>query len=824
MATKVEYLRNGIKIQCSTSRYPAPRPKGAWPVPAFNSAESSLISLTLVPLEGTAIGGILVASTGSLPGGSPGISSLVFSPGSPRTSPWTLYHRAYQGSPASLPAPVAIPLTLDANLQFSMMIPTPMPGATHVFWLRRVEGGRTTDFPSATISTPADPTQETLADLQQAAIDLATAANAAMTAASTAQSTADGKIVSFYQATPPGSASEGDLWFDTDDGNKLYTRRSGAWVATQDSGIATAIAAASTAQGTADGKAQIYYQTSAPTGLGSGDQGDLWVDTDNSNKLWAWTGSAWVVAQDWYFSQMVATKALTSGSNLIPNGDSELGALAGTPGAGVWDTFAATGANKGYLQTKYVRRLSCTGSGTLRLLDDNQVRVSPGERYVFKAKWNRQFNSVGTSARLALWFLNSLGQVIDQNGAVGAYEYLSDAYTRDSGTGGVWDDWYPVGPVTAPPNAASLMVEARLTTSSGTVEMWWDDVHLERLSPIPAAGSNTLGLVKVGNGLVMTGESLGVGPTVGTVLSASVVSANGFSGSVANAGTTPAITVTCALGAGVVKSNGTGSLVLATAGVDFLTPSTAVGPQSYFKNLVITTTGTNANVTATADQVILYSGSAYLSTAVNNSLAMTTTGAGGLDTGSVAASTWYSIWVISNGSTTALLASLSATAPTMPSGYTYKARIGWIKTLAASPFYPRAMRQVGRVAKLTINPTNTQPLICGGAAAIGNPTTGPTFVAQTVRGGSSHVPSTAGEIMFLPVMTNATSNCMIIAPTTSYAAWPSNSNPSPLQICTVNSVSMPFSGVQTMTLEADTIQVASQGNGYVYLVGWVDNL
>jgi hypothetical protein len=53
-------------------------------------------------------------------------------------------------------------------------------------------------------------------------------------------------------------------------------------------------------------------------------------------------------------------------------------------------------------------------------------------------------------------------------------------------------------------------------------------------------------------------------------------------------------------------------------------------------------------------------------------------GANGLDTGSVTTS-GYNYFVIYNPTTgtVASLASLSATAPTLPSGYTYKRRIGW---------------------------------------------------------------------------------------------------------------------------------------------------
>ncbi len=54
--------------------------------------------------------------------------------------------------------------------------------------------------------------------------------------------------------------------------------------------------------------------------------------------------------------------------------------------------------------------------------------------------------------------------------------------------------------------------------------------------------------------------------------------------------------------------------------------------------------------------------------------------AGGLDTGTVANTTTYHLWLISNGTTVDALFSTSATSPTMPSGYTLKARIGAVIT------------------------------------------------------------------------------------------------------------------------------------------------
>lgn len=83
----------------------------------------------------------------------------------------------------------------------------------------------------------------------------------------------------------------------------------------------------------------------------------------------------------------------------------------------------------------------------------------------------------------------------------------------------------------------------------------------------------------------------------------------------------------------------------------------------------------------------------------------TVVGANGIDAGALGASTWYSLWVIGNPSTntTAGLISTSATAPTLPSGYTFKARVGWMRTDGSSHFlktlqYDRTARYVAAAA------------------------------------------------------------------------------------------------------------------------------
>ena len=71
---------------------------------------------------------------------------------------------------------------------------------------------------------------------------------------------------------------------------------------------------------------------------------------------------------------------------------------------------------------------------------------------------------------------------------------------------------------------------------------------------------------------------------------------------------------------------------------------------------------------------------------INLTADITASGVNGLDTGSEATSTWYHIWVIYNGTTTASLLSVSATSPTMPSGYTYKKYVGAVYNKADGNF------------------------------------------------------------------------------------------------------------------------------------------
>lgn len=132
----------------------------------------------------------------------------------------------------------------------------------------------------------------------------------ALTDAANAQATADGKIDTFYQTAAP-SGSVGDLWFDTDDGNKQYRHNGTNWVAVQDAGIGQAISDAAGAQATADGKVVTFVGELTPTAEGVG---DLWYKASDKT-LRRWNGSAWAVASPTNVADG-ATVGAPSGTNV----------------------------------------------------------------------------------------------------------------------------------------------------------------------------------------------------------------------------------------------------------------------------------------------------------------------------------------------------------------------------------------------------------------------------------------------------------------------------------------------------------------------------
>lgn len=255
-------------------------------------------------------------------------------------------------------------------------------------------------------------------------------------------------------------------------------------------------------------------------------------------------------------------------------------------------------------------------------------------------------------------------------------------------------------------------------------------------------------------------------------------------------------------------------------------PVTTHAAQSGFRNLALNANGTSAAVTITADELVLSNGSGLLSLArnVNTSVSTAASGVGGLDTGSIAASTWYAVWVISNGSTISGLISLSGTAPVMPAGFNLRALVGWIRTDASVNRFPLNFYQRGRIAQY--RPGGNLPglpQMCAGIQGTG--TAGASSFAYASVSTVAFFPPTATNVR---VSARSTSNQSIAV--TSWNSFGGDGNATnPPQFVnrgtSSNTFASSFPVDLTLTADAPQIFVWSDGtaNG-VYALSWENSL
>ena len=96
----------------------------------------------------------------------------------------------------------------------------------------------------------------------------------------------------FVSDTEPIGALPGDLWIKSSEGNKLYRREGTAWNSYQDQTIPTLNSAVENMVLALSGGSRIFRQNDPPSsGMG---RGDLWFDTDDSNKCYRYT-TTWVL-------------------------------------------------------------------------------------------------------------------------------------------------------------------------------------------------------------------------------------------------------------------------------------------------------------------------------------------------------------------------------------------------------------------------------------------------------------------------------------------------------------------------------------------------
>jgi hypothetical protein len=270
------------------------------------------------------------------------------------------------------------------------------------------------------------------------------------------------------------------------------------------------------------------------------------------------------------------------------------------------------------------------------------------------------------------------------------------------------------------------------------------------------------------------------------------------------------------LGAKAIKKNGSDDLavgdILAGQIVTVIYDGTnfqvmnagAVAPvRDTVRNLVIKNSTSNPTyqIDISADEVILQDayGNPARMLSLSITVDITTSGAGGLDTGSEAASTWYHMWAImKRDGTKSVILSASATTPTLPSGYTHRAYLGAVYNNASGNLV--RMKQQDRRA---VCPVNT--VLSAGTAT--------TWTAVSL---AAIVPATAKKIA--GSVEQSVKNQTLIA---SEVADFENA-----LILEANPGTVPAIGIAPFELAIVTSQTiyyynqVSGGNSFIYISGW----
>lgn len=267
----------------------------------------------------------------------------------------------------------------------------------------------------------------------------------------------------------------------------------------------------------------------------------------------------------------------------------------------------------------------------------------------------------------------------------------------------------------------------------------------------------------------------------------------------------------------MIYSQGSGTYNAYRIAPALLHANPVAGSSKNFKSIVTSTTA----ATLSADEIVLEdaNGNARRVTTVSQAYATGTSGAGGLDTGSIAASTWYYEYLIFNPSTNTVKAmiSLSATAPTLPSGYTFYKCTGEVRTDASSHLIGK--QQQGAVVDylVGVNLSGARTVISGSSGNISTPT----YTAASV---SNFVPPTASRIRGMLSQTGATSGTALAAPNSSYGPTESTTNTPAIQLCSLTSTP-PFTVPFDWILQSTNVYYASDNSGgLLSCSGWVTSL
>lgn len=232
------------------------------------------------------------------------------------------------------------------------------------------------------------------------------------------------------------------------------------------------------------------------------------------------------------------------------------------------------------------------------------------------------------------------------------------------------------------------------------------------------------------------------------------------------------------------------------------------------------TPSTKIDITAVAATMVTTGGTSIRATSASVVIDLTTgtstSAANGMDGEARGTSAWIYTYLISNGVTTAGLATKTSPlsgAPTLPAGYTYYTYTGAMYVDSSGNLL-RTQQNGKRSHFVVTATTNTAALPVLGNGVAGSVST-PTWVAITL---ATFVPPTASNIL---VSANGdvggTPVAVLAAPNNAYGNATST-NPPPVAALTGSVL-----GINAVPIESANIYWASAGtDGYLFCVGWDD--
>ncbi|RTE91910.1 hypothetical protein [Bradyrhizobium sp. LVM 105] len=250
----------------------------------------------------------------------------------------------------------------------------------------------------------------------------------------------------------------------------------------------------------------------------------------------------------------------------------------------------------------------------------------------------------------------------------------------------------------------------------------------------------------------------------------------------------------------------TASISANTANILVLTPGHLFG-------LTLSTAGSSATFSVAAGGAADSAGSSLMSLA--SAISKTTsawavgTGNGGLDTGSIANSTWYHVFLIKRTDTGVVdvLVSTSASSPTMPTSYTLKRRIGAMKTNGSAQWTKFIQLGDEFLWDTIVNDANAQ-----------NPGTSGTLYTLTVPTGVQ----VSAQLSILWFNVSASNYLFVSSPD---ITAPSVTTATDSTLYSVDSTHPGVTGAYVRTNTSAQVRATSSGsNGSMYLntIGWID--